>query len=208
MKAIYKHIPIVVLCMCILGGCGKAAATADLPEDLGRGYEEFLFFYGMGAEEVQNVLGEELTFVEESYDSSIYKDTEGTEYRFLTEADALYGICYQGLDAETALQLAQSCYDEMYKQHGEDTTFPITNHIYDLESVEDLENNLNIQQYNEMWRVPYNERMEEKIKDFKDTDKVTLTLDLLTPLYMDQGTYAVQLAQLSADTNLTGNAGL
>lgn len=81
--------------------------------------------------------------------------------------------------------------------------------------MEELENSKTVQQYNEMWRVSYNDRMEKKLKDLKDTDKVTLSLDLLTPLFMDQGSYTVQIyscrrtrveaAQMECDFKVTNN---
>lgn len=196
-EVIYKHISILALCACILSGCG----TADQAENTKPGYQEFCSLYGMGVGEVRNAAGKELTFVEELNDTGIYNDAEGTEYRFLTQEDALYGIGYRNLDAGTALSLAQTCYDEIFERYGDDKIFPIQNHIYEIGSVEELENSKTVQQYNEMWRVSYNDRMEKKLKDVKDTDKVTLSLDLLTPFFMDQGTYTVQLYQLSADAD-------
>lgn len=200
-KMIYKCISILVLCACLCSGCGTNDATADQTVNTEPGYQEFCFLYGMGVEEVQNATGKELTFVEERNDTGIYNDAGGTEYRFLTQADALYGIGYRNLDAETALSLAQTCYDEIFEQYGDDKIFPIQNHIYEIGSAEELENSKTVQQYNEMWRVSYNDRMEKKLKDPKDTDKVTLSLDLLTPLFMDQGSYTVQIYQLSADAD-------
>lgn len=200
-SVIYKRIGALVLCACLFSGCGTADASADQAENVAPGYQEFCSLYGMGVGEVQNVTGKELTFVEELYDTGIYNDTDGTEYRFLTQADALYGIGYRNLDAGTALSLAQTCYDEIFERYGDDKIFPIQNHIYEIGSVEELEDCEAVQQYNEMWRVSYNDRMEKKLKDVKDTDKVTLSLDLLTPFFMDQGTYTVQLYQLSADAD-------
>lgn len=197
-KVIYQCISILVLCVCLFSGCGIADASADQAENAAPGYQEFCSLYGMGVEEVQNATGKELTFVEEFYDTGIYNDADGTEYRFLTQADALYGIGYRNLDAGTALELAQICYDEIFEQYGDDKVFPIQNHIYEIGSVEELENSKTVQQYNEMWHVSYNDRMEKKVEGLKGTDRVNLSLDLLTPLFMDQGTYTVQLYQLSA----------
>lgn len=168
------------------------------PEEITFNYQSFLFLCGMSADEVQTATGRELTFQENFGDSMIYTDSDTTKYYFLTEQDALYCMEYETPDAETALSLAQSCYEEIYGLYGEDYVYQdVQWYIHEIESVDELNDNKFKESYGEKWPVLYSSRMEEKVKDYLITDKVRLSLYIQTPIYQNQGYYSVGISQSS-----------
>lgn len=178
-----------------------APVTELAPEEISSNYSSFNYLCGMSLSEVQTALGYELTFVKEFGDSTIYTDSDHTEYRFLTAPDALYCIAFINLDADAALQLAKSYYEEIHTLYGDNFVYPVQWEIHKIKSSEELNNNKFKETYKELWPVLYNSRMEEKIKDFYTTDKVRLSLSLDTPLYQEQGYYSVGIAQGSISLN-------
>lgn len=193
----YRLLTILTICILGLSGCMQSTINTD---EIQAGYDEFSILAGKELNDVEKILGQELKFLEEKYDSQIYSSTEDKEYFFLTEANALYRIDYKNLDADAALQLAKSSSDDLFKKYG-DSPIQIKNHILDITSADDMNGKVAPQQYNEAWRVPYNQEMTEKLKPYKITEenKVTLSIDLLTDRFMDQGTYSVSISQTSLD---------
>lgn len=193
----YRLLTILTICILGLSGCMQSTVNTD---EIQAGYDEFSILAGKELNDVEKILGQELKFLEEKYDSQIYSSTEDKEYFFLTEANALYRIDYKNLDAEAALQLAKSSSDDLFKKYG-DSPIQIKNHILDITSADDMNGKVAPQQYNEAWRVPYNQEMTEKLKPYKITEenKVTLSIDLLTDRFMNQGTYSVSISQTSLD---------
>ena len=175
-----------------------AVAVTELsPEEIAFDYQSFHFLCGMSVEEVQKAATRELDFLEYWGDSTIYTDSEDFKYYFLTEQDAIYGIEYDAPDADTALSLAQNCYEEMYALYGENYVYPVQWAIHEIESVEEMDKSKFKDTYVEMWPVLYNSRMEEKVKDSLLIDKVRLSLFIHTPEYQKQGHYSVGLSQSS-----------
>lgn len=193
----YRLLTILTICILGLSGCMQSTVNTD---EIQAGYDEFSILAGKELNDVEKILGQELKFLEEKYDSQIYSSTEDKEYFFLTEANALYRIDYKNLDADAALQLAKSSSDDLFKKYG-DSPIQIKNHILDITSADDMNGKVAPQQYNEAWRVPYNQEMTEKLKPYKiaEENKVTLSIDLLTDRFMDQGTYSVSISQTSLD---------
>ena len=193
----YRLLTILTICILGLSGCMQSTINTD---EIQAGYDEFSILAGKELNDVEKILGQELKFLEEKYDSQIYSSTEDKEYFFLTEANDLYRIDYKNLDADAALQLAKSSSDDLFKKYG-DSPIQIKNHILDITSADDMNGKVAPQQYNEAWRVPYNQEMTEKLKPYKITEenKVTLSIDLLTDRFMDQGTYSVSISQTSLD---------
>lgn len=185
----------------------SVSVTELAPEEITSNYQSFNFLCGMSIDEVQTALGCELTFVEEFGDSTIYTDSNHTEYHFLTVPDALYCIYYKNLEADAALQLAQSYYEEIYALYGENYVYPVQWEIHKIKSIDELDNNKFKETYSERWPVLYNSRMDEKVREFLSTDKVKLSLSLDTPIYQNQGYYAVGISQTSGslDSESSGN---
>ena len=176
-----------------------AAAVAELsPEEIAFDYRSFHFLSGMSVDEAMQATGRELAFWENWSDCMIYTDSEDIEYYFLTDQDAFCGMEYKAPDAETALSLAQNCYEEMYALYGENYVYPDQWNIHEIESVEEMDTNKYKDAYTETWPVLYNSKLEEKVKDYLLTDKVRLSLYIHTPEYQNQGYYSVGISQGSA----------
>lgn len=214
---------------CLLCGCGGKATSSEAwwldvsdtvlkeeentqaSEEIVPGYQEFALLCGLSVEEVKSTLGQELTSEEDEFNNIICRNADGVEYWFYKDADALYEIIYTNMDAETAESFVREIYLEMRMRYGEDTTYPIENRIFDM-MTDDMPKGLegevdekHIEYYREAWRQPYNMRMEEKVKDYYATDKVTLDLALTTPYFMDQGSYCVSISHHSMALAEGGN---
>ena len=181
-----------------------AVPVAELSsEEIAFDYRSFHFLCGMGVDEFQEATKRELEFLEYWSDSTVYTDSGDNRYYFLTEQDAFYAMEYDAPDADAALSLAQNCYEEIYALYDENEyAYPVEWAIHEIESVEELDNNVFKKTYKESWPVLYNGRMEEKVKDYLSTDKVQLSLYIHTPVYQQQGFYTVGISQVSTPLDI------
>ncbi len=191
MKKYFRIMLCVLFVFCLFGCGGRETGAAETELDLRHGYWELNSLCGYGVADVNRLLGEELTFVEVNWDTTdSYVSSEGHIYYFWKDADALYRIDYMEQTIEEAYEMAKQSHDALVPLYGDDYPGSTKVAIHDLESAQFLQENYKpqkapeVKQYTENWPVPYNQRMEQKVKDILDLEKVSVSVIIRTPAFM------------------------